>query len=82
MVGLNSVGFSSGEHEIDLEGLRARLHEMTDTELLRFGLAAKSMCSPDSYFGQSPRQAFVIQLEEARKEWKRRNPDLPLKDSI
>ncbi len=49
---------------------------MSDAELLRFGHAAKSMCSPDAYFGQPPRQAFLIQLEEARKEWQR--PDTVL----
>jgi hypothetical protein len=32
--------------------------------------------------GKPPRWEFVIQLEEARKEWKRRNPKLPLADSI
>src|SRR5258708_9994447 len=47
--------------------------KMSDAELLRFGHAAKSMCSPDAYFGQPPRQAFLIQLEEARKEWQRRD---------
>ncbi len=41
-----------------------------DQELLRVGQATKSMCSPDA--GQPPRQVFVIQLEEARKEWQRR----------
>jgi hypothetical protein len=82
MAGLNSVGFSSSDNEIDLEGLRARLRKMTDSELLRYGRAAKSMCSPDAYFGQAPRQAFLIQLEEARQEWRRRNPNLPLADSI
>jgi hypothetical protein len=82
MAGLNSVGFSSGENEIDREGLRTRLRKMSDQELLRYGRAAKSMCSPDAYFGQAPRQTFVIQLEEAKAEWRRRNPNLPLADSI
>ncbi len=36
------------------------------------GLAAKSMCSPDAYFGQRPRQTFVIQLQEASAEQDRR----------
>jgi hypothetical protein len=72
---LTSVGFT----EIDLESLRTRLRKMNDQELLRYGRAAKSMCSPDAYFGQPPRQAFLIQLDEARKEWRRRNPELSLK---
>jgi hypothetical protein len=72
MAGLSSVGFSSNDGEVDLESLRARLRKMTDQELRRFGLAAKSMCSPDAYFGQRPRQVFVVQLEEAKAEWQRR----------
>ena len=75
MAGLNSVGFSNCDNEVDLEGLRTRLRKMNDAELLRFGQAAKSMCSPDAYFGQPPRQAFVIQLEEARAELRRRNAE-------
>jgi hypothetical protein len=77
-----SVGFSGTENEVDLEGLRTRLRKMSDQELLRYGQAAKSMCSPDAYFGQSPRQVFITQLKEAREEWKRRNPSLPLSESI
>jgi hypothetical protein len=73
MAGLNSVGFSSSENEVDLESLRSRLREMSDAELLRFGRAAKSMCSPDAYFG--PPQTFVIQLAEARAELERRKAE-------
>ena len=75
MAGLNSVGFSNSENEIDQEGLRARLRQMSDAELLRYGRAAKSMCSPDAYFGQAPRQTFVIQLAEARAELERRKAE-------
>ena len=56
MADLSSVGFS----DLDLESLRARLRKMNDQELRRFGLAARFMCSPDAYFGQSPRRTFVI----------------------
>ena len=66
-----SIGFSGDEH-IDLESLRARLRKMSDSELLRFGRAARSMCDPKTNLGQPPRQVFVIQLNEARVEWKRR----------
>ena len=78
MANLNSVGFS----ELNLEALRTRLQKMKDAELLRFGRAAKSMCRPNAYFGQAPRQVFVVQLEEARAEWKRRKPELPLSESL
>ena len=75
MAGLTSVGFSSPENEVALESLRARLRKMSDQELLRFGQAAKSMSSPSAYFGQPPRQTFVIQLEEARAERERRKSE-------
>jgi len=74
--------FSGIENEVDLEGLRTRLRKMNDAELLRYGQAAKSMCSPDAYFGQPPRKPFMIQLEEARREGKQRYPGLPLRESI
>jgi hypothetical protein len=77
-----SVGFAGKEDKVDLGGLRTRLHKMSDQELLRFGLASKSICSPDASFGKPPQESFVIQLREARKEWNRRNPELPLRDSI
>jgi len=56
---------------IDLEQLRTRLRKMSDTELIRFGKAARFMCRPGRK-GESPRECFVIQLEEARAEWRRR----------
>jgi hypothetical protein len=40
---------------------------MTDEDLLRFGKAARFMCSD-----RSARQVFVIQLAEASAEWRRR----------
>ena len=56
-----------------LEQLRERLRKMSDVELRRFGKAARNMCSPEANLGKPPRKAFVIQLEEAREEWKRRS---------
>jgi hypothetical protein len=43
---------------------------MSDRELLRFGRAAREVCKP--LRGKPPREVFVIQLEEARAEFKRR----------
>jgi hypothetical protein len=64
------------EHEdtIDLEQLRARLGKMPDRALLHYGRCSRYMCSPEASLGKPPRQVFVIQLEEARAEWIRRNP--------
>jgi hypothetical protein len=57
---------------VDLEQLRTRLRKMPDAELLRFGQAARYMCTPQANIGKPPRPEFVIQLEEATEEWKRR----------
>ena len=51
-----------GEEPIDLSQLRARLRNMTDEQLLRFGKAARFMCAD-----KSPREVFVVQLNEARR---------------
>ena len=59
----------AAEHELDLEALRARLRRMGDRELLRFGKSARYMCTPEANLGKEPRQAFVIQLRAAEKEW-------------
>lgn len=47
-----------------LNDLRARLLKMTDAELLRFGKAARYMCSPAANLGKPRHQAFVVQLPE------------------
>jgi hypothetical protein len=67
--------FAKDTDTVDLEQLRERLQKMTDAALLRFGQAAKFMCSPRANMGHPPRHAFVIQLEEARVEWKRRKAE-------
>ena len=54
------------ESLIDLDQLRARLRKMTDEQSLRFGKSARFMCQD-----KLPREVFVIQLDEARAEWRR-----------
>jgi len=49
---------------------------MTDKELLSFGKAARFMCSPGANGDGPPRECFVVQLKEARMEWKRRHEGL------
>lgn len=61
--------FARDEGIVDLEELRSRLGKMSDEELVRFGKAARFMCRD-----KEPRRVFVIQLEEARAEWRRRYP--------
>jgi uncharacterized protein HemY len=56
-----SISFES--EEIIQKKLRDRLRRMTDEELIRFGKEVRRLA-------ENP---FQRQLEEARKEWKRRN---------
>jgi hypothetical protein len=55
-----SISFES--EEIVLNKLREKLRRMTDEELIRFGKEVRRLT-------ENP---FQRQLEEARKEWKRR----------
>jgi hypothetical protein len=57
---------------LDVEALRTRLRKMSDEELRKFGTAARYMVSPTANMGKPPLPAFVLQLEEARAEWRRR----------
>ena len=75
MAGLNSVGFSSGEDEVDLEGLRTRFRKMSNEKLQRDIKAGEYLCSPHANFGKPPRQVFVIALREARSELERRKSE-------
>jgi hypothetical protein len=61
---------------LNLEELRA----MDDGMLKRWGVAAH-MCTPEANLGGPPREVFVVQLQEARAEWRRRHPkDYPLEE--
>jgi hypothetical protein len=62
----------AGENELEPGALQARLRRMSERELLRFGRAARYMCSPEPNLGKQPRQVFVIQLREAVEEWRLR----------
>lgn len=66
-----SVGFAGSER---IEQLRARLHSMTDGELVAFGKQMRALVYPLTYGpdGQPSVSAFSLQLEEARAEWRRR----------
>ena len=72
---MDDLSHIAADAGIDLEQLRARLRRMSDDELIRFGKAGRYMCSPEAQpFGGTvpPRPEFVIQLREAREEWRRR----------
>lgn len=69
---VNDLSPLSGDMSVNREELRARLQKMTNRELRQFGRAALKMWSPEANRGKPPREGFVIQLEEAQVEWKRR----------
>ena len=69
---VNDLSPLSGDVPVNREELRARLQKMSNKELRQFGRAALKMCSPEANRGKPPREEFVIQLEEAQVEWKRR----------
>ena len=48
--------------------------EGVHVKLLRFGRGNRYMCSPYANLGKPPLEAFIIQLREARAEWRRRHP--------
>jgi hypothetical protein len=56
----------------NVDELRERLQKMSDAELRKFAQAAQHLVSPKANPGQPPPDVFVIQLDAARKEWKRR----------
>jgi hypothetical protein len=57
---------------LDVDELRTRLRKMSDEELRKLGKAARYMVSPRANMGKPPLPTFVLQLEEARAEWRRR----------
>jgi hypothetical protein len=62
------------DRSVDLGALRARLEKMTDDELVKFGRQVRGLCYPLTYDGDGKPtiSAFDVQLEEARREWRRR----------
>ena len=60
-----------------VDALRERLRKMPDDKLREFGAAARYMCSPKAMMGKPPLPVYVVQLKEARAEWKRRHPETP-----
>jgi hypothetical protein len=62
--------------------IRERVRKMSDEELLRYATVCKSMCSPEVNFGKPPLDTWIVQLREARAEWLKRHPELPLSESV
>jgi hypothetical protein len=65
----------------DIETLRARLRAIPDSQLLQVGQAAKMLCGPEINSDGPPLELYVVQLREAREEWRRRHPKQPQRDA-
>lgn len=63
----------SQEAPLNLVQLRERLRKMSDIELKEFGRASLEFCKPHQ--GNPPQEESVIQLEETRAEWRRRQAE-------
>jgi hypothetical protein len=71
------------DHSMDprLHDSRLPLCELSDAELLRQGIVMKHLYD-STVRDSADREGLRIQFEEYRREWKRRNPILPLSDSL
>jgi hypothetical protein len=67
MTGVQVLNFNAEE-------LRQRLRKMPGEKLHEYGEAARYMCSPSAMLGKPPLLVYVIQLEEAIAERRRRHP--------
>ena len=56
--------------DFDRDALRTRLRKMSDEELREFG-KARYMVSPGANMGKPALPTFVLQLQEARAEWRK-----------
>ena len=57
-----------------VEKIREEFRRMTDEKLVKTGKLLRGLCSPEANFGKPPREVWVMQLKEARAEWRRRHP--------
>jgi hypothetical protein len=59
---------------LNIDSFRERLRKMTDEQLREFGEAARYVTAPKANLGKPPLEVYVLQLEEATAEWRRRHP--------
>ena len=85
MTAMESIAIETtevGNSESEIESVHQRLSLMSNPELLRFGVitSCKSLRTPLS--DRHKKETLVMQLSEARAEWKRRFPELTLSESF
>ena len=66
----------------ECENSLVSISNMSSSELLRFGLSAKYRLSLGPAPDDPELADLTAQLNEARLEWNRRHPHLPLRDSF
>ena len=59
---------------LNVDDVRTRLRKMSDEKLCEFGKAARYMTTSRANLGKPPHPDYVLQLEEAKAEWRRRHP--------
>jgi len=69
-------------HGSECENSLVSISNMSSSELLRFGLSAKYRLSDGPASDGPELTDLAAQLNEARLEWNRRHPHLPLRDSF
>lgn len=82
-MGTIAIGINKPEKsESGIEFVRERLSAMSHSELLRFGVITKSKSIRTPLSDQHRKEVLEMQIREARAEWKRRFPGLPLSESF
>ena len=61
---------------VDVDGIRARLRKLLDPELIEYGKSCAFLCSRKQNFGKPPLEAWTVQLDEARAEWRRHSASI------
>jgi hypothetical protein len=83
MANMGKLGSTSCEIDSpEFESIRLRISRMASTELLRFGVVTKFRCSHILSPNHRQQELLTAELIEARAEWNRRYPRLPLCDSF
>jgi hypothetical protein len=76
------IGVTARVYSPENEISRVCISSMSNSELLRFGLNAKFRHSEAASPDDPATTDLAAQLIEARAEWNRRHPGLPLRDSF
>ena len=85
MAVLDSIEFPAGNtpaNSLEKQNAHVPFSRMSNSELLRFGLRAKFKCSEEATPDDPGPADLAAELNEARFEWNRRHPELPLRDSF